>query len=185
VIRIAAFVVAVGIGSGASVAAQDKPSDAAANTATVPLKVQVVIARFDGDKKVSSFPYTLSVNAGRNASLRMGTRVPIMTTTYTPIAAGGPSVNPLSSFQYQDVGTNIDCLTGTLSDGRFRLELGIEDSAVEDAARSGTADHPSFRAFRVSNSLVLRDGQTAQFTSAVDKITGVVTRVEVTLTVVK
>jgi hypothetical protein len=32
---------------------------------------------------------------------------------------------------------------------------------------------------------VLKDGQTAQFTTAVDKITGIVTKVDVTLTIVK
>jgi len=32
---------------------------------------------------------------------------------------------------------------------------------------------------------VLKDGQTSQFTTAVDKLTGIVTKVDVTLTVVK
>ena len=44
---------------------------------------------------------------------------------------------------------------------------------------------PALRSFRFTNSLVLKDGQTAQFTTAVDKVTGVVTKVDVTLTVVK
>jgi hypothetical protein len=43
----------------------------------------------------------------------------------------------------------------------------------------------ALRSFRFSNSFVLKDGQTAQFITAVDKVTGVVTKVDVTLTVVK
>ncbi len=180
----AVVALAVAVAAVGTAAAQDKNADAAA-AASVPLKVQVVISRYQDDKKISSMPYTLSVNAGRSANLRMGTMVPIASTSYTPIAAGGAAVNPLVSYQYKDVGTNIDCNTGALDNGRFRLELTIEDSSVEESTRAAAGDHPAFRAFRVTNSLVLRDGQSAQFTSAVDKLTGAVTKVDVTLTVVK
>ena len=164
--------------------AQDKKPEAA--TIPVPLKVQVVIARYENDKKISSMPYMLSTNAGRPANLRMGTRVPVVSTSYTPIASGGAGVNPLTAYQYQDVGTNIDCNTLALDDGRFRVELAIEDSAVDPDAqpRAATGDRPSFRSFRANNSLVLKDGQTSALTTAVDKLTGIVTKVDVTLTVV-
>ena len=149
-----------------------------------PLKVQVVIARYDGDKKISNMPYLLSVSGGHKATLRMGTAMPIATTTFTP--AGAPNTNPLTSYNYRDVGTNIDCTTTPLDEGRFLVELNIEDSSVEDRPPSSSAVlGPSFRSFRANNSFVLKDGQTAQFTTAVDKITGVVTKVDVTLTVVK
>ena len=82
-------------------------------------------------------------------------------------------------------GTNIDCGTGALDDGRFRLELSIEDSYVAEQSRVTDGELPSFRSFRATNSLVLKDGQTAQFTTAVDKVTGFVTKVDVLLTVVK
>lgn len=166
-------------------AAQEKAAEP--KTPTVPLKVQVVIARYDGEKKISSMPYLLSATAGRMASLRMGTKVPVAATSFTPIATGGTGVNPLTAYQYQDVGTNIDCATSPLDDGRFRLDLSIEDSAVypEDQSRPTPGDRPSFRSFRVTNSLVLKDGQSAQFSTAVDKVTGIVTKVDVTLTVVK
>jgi len=65
--------------------------------------------------------------------------------------------------------------------------LTIEDSSVYSdlPAGSKSPDHPSFRTFKATNSLVLRDGQTAQFTMATDKLTGEVTKVDVTLTVSK
>jgi type II secretory pathway component GspD/PulD (secretin) len=181
------FVVAlaVAVASAGIASAQEKGLDPAAQSATVPLKVQVVISRYEGEKKISSLPYLLSVNAGRNASIRMGTRVPVASTSYTPIATGGAGVNPLTAYQYQDVGTNIDCGTGALDGGRFKLELSIEDSSLEDQSRVTGGDRPSLRSFRATNSLVLKDGQTAQFTTAVDKVTGVVTKVDVSLTVVK
>jgi hypothetical protein len=179
------FALAFAAASVGIASAQDKVADSTAKTVTVPLKIQVVISRYDGDKKISSLPYLLSVNAGRNASLRMGTRVPVESTSYTPIATGGAGVNPLTSYQYQDVGTSIDCSTAALDDGRFRLELTVEDSSPEEQPRVGGGDRPSLRSFRATNSLVLKDGQTAQFTTAVDKVTAVVTKVDVLLTVVK
>jgi hypothetical protein len=182
-----AFAFALAAASTSFVRAQGKSAEPAGTSPTVPLKVQIVISRYEGEKKVSSMPYMLSVNAGRAANLRMGTRVPVISTSYTPIAAGGAGVNPLTSYQYQDVGTNIDCATSPLDDGRFRMELVVEDSSVypEDQGRAVGAERPSFRSFRASNSLVLKDGQTTQFTTAIDKVTGVVTKVDVTLTVVK
>jgi hypothetical protein len=44
-----------------------------------PLKVQVVISRYEGDKKVSSFPYMLAVTANHPepVNLRMGSLVPV------------------------------------------------------------------------------------------------------------
>jgi type II secretory pathway component GspD/PulD (secretin) len=182
--RIAAAVMMLAAATGI-VHAQEKSEPAAAKV-TLPLKLQVVISRFQGDKKISSMPYMLSVNAGRVANLRMGTRVPVTSTSYTPVATGGAGVNPLTSFQYLDVGTNIDCSTAALDDGRFRVDLTIEDSSLfpDDQTRGGT-DRPSLRSFRATNSMVLANGQTAQFTTATDKASGEVTKVDVTLTVVK
>ena len=170
----------------AAVGAQDKAGDRNSLPA-VPLRVQVTIARYQGDRKVSSLPYVLSTNAGDKATLRMGTMVPVAATSYTPIAQGGAGVNPLTSYQYRDVGTNIDCATAALGDGRYRLMLTIEDSSVypEDQAPAASGDRPSFRSFRASDSVVLKDGETSQFTTAVDKVTGIATKVDVTLNVIK
>lgn len=41
------------------------------------------------------------------------------------------------------------------------------------------------RSFRSASTLVLRDGQTRQFTAATDRVNGEVVRIEVTLRVVK
>jgi type II secretory pathway component GspD/PulD (secretin) len=167
-----------GIASAQEKADAPKPSP-------VPLKLQVVISRFDADKKISSMPYMMSVNAGRQATLRIGTSVPIASTTFTPAAAGAPSTSPLTSYNYRDVGTNIDARTTSADDGRYAVELSVEDSSVEDRPIANAAQMPALRSFRFSNSFMLKDGQTAQFITAVDKVTGVVTKVDVTLTVVK
>jgi hypothetical protein len=67
-----------------------------------------------------------------------------------------------------------------------RRIVSIDDSSVYPDDTAGSAKgNPSFRSFRASNSMVLKNGETGQFTSATDKVTGETVRVDVTLTVVK
>ena len=44
---------------------------------------------------------------------------------------------------------------------------------------------PVFKSFKTRNRLLLRNGQTRQFTAATDRVSGETVRIEVTLTVVK
>lgn len=177
-----------------AVRAQDKPTAPAAAkpapTPTVPLKVQIVISRYQGEKKISSMPYTLSVNAGANgtnrASIRMGAQVPVMMMA-APVVDGQkmPAGGPI---QYKDIGTNIDCDAQAIEDGRFRIQVNVDDSSVypDDQKRDpATSGSPSFRSFRATDSMMLRDGATSQFTAAVDKVSGETVKIDVTLTVVK
>jgi hypothetical protein len=150
----------------------------------VPLDVQVMVNRYQGDKRVSSLPYTLAVNANDRtiSSIRMGARVPVSRGATAP--AGLPPV------EYQSIGTNIDCFARTMDDGRFQVNLVIEDSSIYEnvpgAVQPGTDEKaPVFRSFKSTNTLVLRDGQTRQFTAATDRVNGEVVRIEVTLRIVK
>ena len=187
-----ALVFAFALASSVIVRSQEKPAPPAAAkpapAAAMPLKVQVVVSRFQGEKKLSSLPYSLSVNAGSRATLRMGAKVPVMMITAKSPVEGVPMVGPI---QYQDVGTSIDCYVSTpQDDGRFKLEITIDDSSVYGDTPTTTdnkpaAGNPSFRSFRASDSMVLRDGQTSQFTTATDKVSGEIVKVDVTLNVVK
>jgi hypothetical protein len=67
------------------VAAQEaQPAQANARSgAAVPLKVSLVFSRYQGDKKISSVPYTLWVTANESrTSLRMGTLIRVASTTF-------------------------------------------------------------------------------------------------------
>jgi type II secretory pathway component HofQ len=173
------------LGASAIARAQEPAPLARPPASSVALKVTVVISRSQGEKKISSMPYTLTAT-GTHVSLRLGTKIPVMmVSTGAPADGKSPQIGPV---QYQDVGTNIDCDVRTLEEGRFQLNLTVDDSSVyadEQAPPGGTRGNPSFRSFRASNSLVLRDGQTGQLTSATDKLTGETVKVDVTLTVMK
>lgn len=162
----------------------------------VPLQVQVVISRMQGEKRISSLPYVLSlktgsggVGRGQGGMLRLGARVPIRTQIVTPAADGKPSTTQ-NSVNYEQVGTNIDCSAFALEDGRFELTVSINESSVVTDAQElrntpGTDNYPVFRSYQSTNSMFMKDGETAQFTAAADRTSGEVVRIEVKLTVMK
>jgi hypothetical protein len=197
--RLAAGVIALQLGvvpihaqNAAQPAAPASPAAPAALADVLPLKVVVTLSRFDGDRRVSSLPYTLSVNAntvgGRDstANLRMGTQVPVPTALFTPTAStsGKDTVKPPAPFTYHDVGTNIDLMVRRMDAERFFLGVTVSDSSVvDDKAKSAVS--PSFRTFSISNQVVLKDGQSTQFSTAPDKVTGEIVKIDVSLNIVK
>jgi Bacterial type II and III secretion system protein len=162
---------------------------AEARTRLIPLSLDVVVSRYQGEKKISSLPYVLAVNTNDNSpggvcQLRMGAQVPVPTT----IISNKDAV-PTQSFTYRDIGTNIDCSARTLDNGVFQLRLNVEDTSVYTNAQAGATptveQMPVFRTFRSTNTLVLRDGQSREFTAAADRVNGEVIRIAVTLRVVR
>jgi hypothetical protein len=143
-----------------------------------PLKLQFVLSKYQGEKKISSIPYMVSVNAnqGRPTSLRMGGNVPI------------PAAGSNGQLVYREFGTNIDVSVFSQTGQLFRVELTLEESSVymgEKSLTPVTSTAPSFRSFKLTNNVVLKDGQTTQVTSAADPLTGDIVRIDLTLTVVK
>jgi hypothetical protein len=157
------------------------------------------VSRFQGEKKVSSLPYTLMVNANdgvllpegryqpyKMARLRSGAEVPVATIAVpkdSPVQGTGP-------VSYHSIGTNIDCSAYSLEGDRFKIEISIEDASVyaEGQTAQGAPklnDLPSFRTFQSNNAVILKDGQSIQFTVGADKVSGEVTKVDVTVTVEK
>jgi hypothetical protein len=184
-LRFLIVLVVLGAPAGA-LAAQEKPAgtqqqQAAPGASLVPVRLQLVLSRFQGEKRISSMPYTLQLTANEREMtiLRMGTEL--------PVATGG------GGFNYRSVGTNIDCrITQVLgSDGQYKVQVTITDSSVRlpdkqesPGAPAGSAA-PAFRSFTANFYIVLRDGQTAQYTSASDPASGEVLKVDATLTVLK
>jgi len=164
-------------------------------TRLTPLSIDVVVTRYQGEKKISSLPYLLAVNTNDNSpggvcQLRMGASVPIPSVIVPPGNQAGAPTGPMPGpVQYRDIGTNIDCSARTLEEGVFQLRLNIEDTSVytnaQDTGTPTIGQMPVFRTFRSTNTLVLRDGQSREFTAAADRVNGEVIRIAVTLKIVK
>lgn len=159
----------------------------------VPLSVEVTVTRYQSEKKISSMPYMLAVNANKlgqagPALLRMGAKVPVSTIVAPPGNPAGPTGPMPGPVNYQDIGTNIDCTAKVVDDG-FELRISVSDTSVytniQDKATPTVGDMPVFRSFQSTNTLVLRDGQSREFTAAADRVNGEVIRIGVTLRVVK
>jgi hypothetical protein len=188
------------VGTALTGAAQEKPATPAPTQPTaapnvnrqVPLRVQITLLRFQGEKRISSVPYMLGVlSNSAKTSLRMGIQVPVINTVF---GKSDGAMVPASSYNYRDIGTNIDCQAQDVGNGLYQLAITVTDSSIHvDAAGAAEQkepkqilrDVPAFRSFNASFSMVLRDGQTMQYASATDPINGEVMRIDVTLSLAK
>lgn len=155
----------------------------------VPVRVHVLVARYEGDKRVSSMPYTMLVNASPRGvgQIRIGAEVPV-TTGGAPASADGKQA-PVPAVSYEHIGTHIDCRVTPTDDGRYLVELTVSEKSVypdgEGPRVARPHGNPPFRSFRANNAMVLRDGQTAEFATVGDRLTGEIIRIEGTLHLVK
>ena len=131
------------------------------STADFYLAVPTAIVRFlesDNNTKVIAKPQLRGAE-GTKLTLNLGQSIPVISTSYTPIATGGAGVNPLSSYQYRDVGVNIDMTPTVTLDGDIRLDLTLDNSQVGPDTSVGGVVVPSFVQRKVSTRLRLRDGE--------------------------
>jgi len=92
-------------------------------------------------------------------TLNLGEQIPVPSTTFAPIAAGGVASQPTTSFTFKDVGVNITMNPHVTYDNEIRLELTVENSAKgSDVIIAGQA-LPSFTSRKVTTVLRLRDGE--------------------------
>jgi hypothetical protein len=148
--------------------------------AAVPLKLQVVFSRYQGETKVGRLPFTLLLNSD-NAQARMKVGLMVPLNVRTEGGKGPPTV------MFKDVVTGVWCRARSLSGERFALECEFDQDVVYSPDGEGIASAeaaPVIRRFNSQTTLVLQDGQTVQH-SATDPLTGEVLEVDVTLTVVK
>ena len=62
---------------------------------------------------------------------------------------------------------------------------GLAGLQRRDQAPTGAGGMPAFQSFSSSMSVILKDGQSAQYTTATDKVSGEVIKVDVTLNVIR
>jgi hypothetical protein len=164
--------------------AQEKPKAEERVNAPTPVKVQIVFAEYDGEKKVSSMPYVFTLISEKghlySTSIRTGIRVPV---------EFGASDQKIT---YLDIGTNIDCGLRPYDDGRFNVTLTFDrsefypnKSADGERLVVSPGGQPLVRQFRTSETLLLKDGQTSENLLSTDPLNGRTLRVSVTINVLK
>lgn len=99
----------------------------------------------------------LRTTEGVAAQARFGERVPVPVTTFAPIATGGVQTQPITSFNYENIGVNIDITPRTHHDDAVSLAVKIELSSISG---SGFGGLPTFGNRSINTVIRLKDGET-------------------------
>src|SRR3954447_8409678 len=99
----------------------------------------------------------LRTTDGIAAKARFGEQVPVPVTTFAPIATGGTAQQPITSFNYQNIGVNIDITPRTHHDDDVSLQLNV---VVSNISGTGFGGLPTFGNREINTTIRLRDGET-------------------------
>ena len=114
------------------------------------------LLRNDTNTRVLASPH-IRTSEGLTGQARFGEQVPIPVTTFAPIATGGLNQQPFTSFNYQNIGVNIDLTPRTHHDDEVSLALKISLTSLSGTGFGGL---PTFANREISTTIRLRDGET-------------------------
>ncbi len=117
----------------------------------------LTLLRADNDTRVLANPHLRAVD-GETAQAEFGERVPVPITTFTPIAAGGINQQPVTTFQYENIGVNILVTPRVHHNDEVSLALEIRLSTISGTGFGGL---PTFGNRSVSTVIRLGDGETS------------------------
>jgi general secretion pathway protein D len=125
------------------------------------LAVPTAFVRFlesDTNTKIVAKPQLRGIE-GAKLTLNLGDEIPVVSTSYTPIATGGVGVNPLNSFQLKPVGINVEISPRVTLEGDVVIDLSVESSSRGADVNVAGTNYPSFGSRKVTTRLRLRDGE--------------------------
>ncbi len=99
----------------------------------------------------------LRSQVGIAAQAQFGERVPVPVTTFSPIATGGVNQQPITSFNYENIGVNIDITPRTHLNNDVTLALAISVTSISGEGFGGL---PTFGNRLIKTTIRLRDGET-------------------------
>jgi general secretion pathway protein D len=114
------------------------------------------LLRTDSATRILANPQ-LRTSEGIAAQANFGERVPVPVTVFAPIASGGVQTQPITSFNYENVGVNIDITPRTHHDDEVSLAIKIQVSSISG---TGFGDLPTFGNRAISTVIRLKDGET-------------------------
>ena len=113
----------------------------------------------DSNTRILANPQ-LRTSEGIAAQAKFGEEVPVPVTTFAPIATGGINQQPITSFNYRNIGVNIDITPRTHHDDEVSLALRIELSSISGTGSGVTEGLPTFASRQITSTIRLKDGQT-------------------------
>lgn len=115
------------------------------------------LLRTDSATRTLANPQLRSLE-GVAAQAKFGEEVPVPMTTFSPIATGGVAQQPITSYNYRNIGVNIDITPRTHHDDSVSLAIKLEVSSISG---TGYAGLPTFGNRSMTTVIRLRDGETS------------------------
>jgi len=101
------------------------------------------------------------ITDGEKAKVRLGDQVPIPVTTFNSSNTVGGNIVPITSFQYKDVGINIDLEPRVHHNKEISLKLQVEVSQVTGKVDAGGGQtQPIIGQRTIESTIRLKDGET-------------------------
>ncbi len=110
----------------------------------------------DQDTKIIAQPRLRGIE-GEEMSYLVGDKIPIPRTSFTPFAAGGVAQQPITSFEYEDVGIDIKITPRIHFEREITLDLEMN---IKSVGGTGVADIPIISTREIKNVIRLKDGET-------------------------
>ncbi|MEW5983073.1 MAG: hypothetical protein AB1806_11990 [Acidobacteriota bacterium] len=144
------------------------------------VRVDVTLTDEGGAGTTTKKSISLTVAEGHRGSVRSGVTIPVPSTTFTPAGGeGAPRQQPLTSFQYRDVGLSLDVQDVYIQGPLIRLRVAVEYNPVDEKAASqeglrsaASSGPPSFARFSQSLTLTLEDGKPLLVAQSSDPVPG-------------
>ncbi len=114
------------------------------------------LLKTDTSTRILANPH-IRTSDGLPAQARFGEKVPVPATVFAPIATGGINQQPITSFDYRDIGVNIDITPRTHHDDELSLALKV---SVSSQTGTGFGGLPIFGNREVTTTIRLKDGET-------------------------
>lgn len=99
----------------------------------------------------------LRISEGEKSKLFIGESVPIRVTTFNPTQTVGGNVVPIDSYQYRDVGIDIEITPRVHHDDSITLQLSVKIDAIAGGTAAG---QPIFTSRTVETKIRLENGET-------------------------
>ena len=122
--------------------------------------ILINLAKSSGEAQVLAQPQ-LRVSEGEKASLMIGDQVPIPVTSFNSLNAGVGGVQPITAFQYRDVGITIEVEPRVHHNREITLELSVEISNVGETVTVGTTDAITIGTRNITSVIRLKSGETS------------------------
>jgi general secretion pathway protein D len=128
---------------------------------SIPSQLLINFLQNDSNTRILASP-RLRAAEGKKTSLKVGTEVPVPVTTFTSAQPNvGGTFAPATSFQYRNVGVNLELTPKVNANGDILLELAAEFSLLGENRNVAGTSLPTFLTRTVTGVLRLRDGETS------------------------